>query len=436
MGGFAMRRIFVKFNLVVCFLTIVLMKEDGRASWVQMGNLAPSNEYVDLAAGNGNLYVGTNTKGIVLSKDNGATWTSVNNGLPIDTFDTTYYSVKIIAANKSRVFSFLNTGSYNNSLYSSSNNGETWVKINVDSGYVWNFALCDTILFIAKCGLISSCPIQLFSSFDKGLSWQALNTMPSTGDWRYVYVPLPIAMAEGNIFAGICPSGVFLSANDGVSWQPVNYGLSSLLVSSLAASGANLFAGTQNGNVFVSANNGASWQKADTGLPIFSFALSGFHGRNFVVAGDNVFACSDSGVYLTSTKKYRWTPVNTGLKQQVIDLALQGDYLFALTDGDGIWRRPLSEMQIGVIQGFSKMPNSFGFDIRNNAINFVLPRETFVSLNIYDLKGKLMYAVLNKMQSAGSYSLPFKIASFSSGNYLVCIKAGKLASNRRIAIVR
>src|SRR3972149_6708789 len=53
-----------------------------------------------------------------------------------------------------------------------------------------------------------------------------------------------------NIFTGTQNGGVYLSTNNGASWTPVNSGLTTLYIYTLAVSGANLYAGTDGGVFF------------------------------------------------------------------------------------------------------------------------------------------------------------------------------------------
>jgi hypothetical protein len=434
-----MQKKFIGCKFIICFLTVIFMNQITEAAWEQAGNPA-TGDVTGLVACNGNLFLGTRTKGVLISKNNGTSWTSASYTLPIDTSVNLYFPVTSLASNKSELFAHVDTGGYlRRYLYSSSNNGNSWTRIGIGQGYMWNYGLCDSALYIAKCLVQISCPIQLSQSCDNGLSWQALNTIPTGIDPRFSYFPMPIAMIGGNIFAGFSPAGVFLSVDNGMTWQPANYGLSDLTVYSMIAFGSKLFVATSDNSAFISENSGASWKKADSGLaPYTSYTTPTNRGRQFAAMGENVFACSDSGVYLAERIGSRWVWKNMNFVAQVFDLAISNGYLFALTFSDGVWRRLLSEMPLATLQKYSEKSNGFSYDIRNsNVLTFTIPQEAFVSLTIYDLRGKLVLAAVNKAQPAGSYSVALeKAVGLSSGNYLMIIKAGKFMVHRRIAIVR
>lgn len=75
------------------------------------------------------------------------------------------------------------------------------------------------------------------------------------------------AVIEPNLFVGTRYGGVFYSSNNGANWIAANSGLSDRNVFSLVASGDNLYAGTSTG-VFISKNRGNTWDSISINLPI------------------------------------------------------------------------------------------------------------------------------------------------------------------------
>src|SRR5438552_2084958 len=78
------------------------------------------------------------------------------------------------------------------------------------------------------------------------------------------------------------------------------------LINALAADGNNIYAGTGNG-VFLSANNGQTWTEANNGMqrkPVSSLEVN----------GTSIFAgTSGQGIYLSTNSGTTWTPKNIGL---------------------------------------------------------------------------------------------------------------------------
>jgi Secretion system C-terminal sorting domain len=134
------------------------------------------------------IFAGTDGGGVVLSIDNGTTWTAVNFGL------TDLY-LRALWVSGSNLFAGSSHG-----VYVSSNNGTSWTK--------------------ASTGLPNTTDIRAFEQYGT------------------------------NLYAGNYSDGVYISANNGTSWTVDTIGLRSLSVRSLAVSGTNLFAGTGTGIVY------------------------------------------------------------------------------------------------------------------------------------------------------------------------------------------
>lgn len=265
-----------------------------------------------------NVFIGT-WSGVLLSTNNGSTWTQMNNGL-------TNIRVESLAISGGNIFAGTGDG-----VFLSNNNGTSWTAINI--GFT-NFLV--TALAVNGSNIFMGTWIHgVYLSTNNGSSWTAVNTgLTDT-------VVNALAISGSNIFAGT-NGGVFLSTNNGNSWTAVNTGLTNLQVESLAISGTNIFAGTATGGVFLSTNNGSSWSAMNTGLTatwITSLAIS----------GSNIFSGTYSGVFLSTNNGGTWTAVNSGLADvDISSLAVSGTNIFATTyskkvylssNNGGIWNR-------------------------------------------------------------------------------------------------
>jgi Secretion system C-terminal sorting domain len=69
-------------------------------------------------------------------------------------------------------------------------------------------------------------------------------------------------------------------------------------------------------------------------------------------------------------------------------------------------------------------------------INYQLPMFNFVSLKVYDVLGNEVAILVNQKQSAGSYSVEFDGANFSSGKYFYKITVGEFSDVKRMILVK
>jgi len=95
-------------------------------------------------------------------------------------------------------------------------------------------------------------------------------------------------------------------------------------VQSLVANGNNIFAGTR-GGVYLSTNKGLSWTAVNTGLPFRSVYGTGVFALG--VYDKNIMASTSNGLFLSSDNGTSWTSL--GCSPAVIALAMNGDNIFA-----------------------------------------------------------------------------------------------------------
>jgi len=69
-------------------------------------------------------------------------------------------------------------------------------------------------------------------------------------------------------------------------------------------------------------------------------------------------------------------------------------------------------------------------------ISYSIPEESFVSLKIYDLKGREMKSLVDEVKSAGIYKIAFDASGLSSGVYFYRIDAGKYTQTKKFVLLK
>ncbi|MFA7359519.1 MAG: T9SS type A sorting domain-containing protein [Candidatus Kapaibacterium sp.] len=69
-------------------------------------------------------------------------------------------------------------------------------------------------------------------------------------------------------------------------------------------------------------------------------------------------------------------------------------------------------------------------------IGYRLPKNSFVSINIYDLTGRHMLTLVNENKPAGTHEISFNASSFSSGVYFYVLKAGDFTQARKLVFLK
>jgi len=361
-----------------------------------------------IAASGSNLYVGMeNCDDVYTSTNNGDSWV-ISNEIML--------SVWALTVSGSNIFAGTDNG-----VFSSSNNGINWT-ISANNGltyhYVWSLASFGSNLFAGTSA--GSHGGGVFVSTDNGANWTAGNGLS--------YVGYSSIVTDGtNIFAGTESDSIFLSTNNGLNWSCVSNGLPTgyNIIRSLVIQGNNIYAGIEGAGIFLSTNNGANWNAINNGL-ISNYVES------LVNSGSNIFAGiygSGGGVFISTNNGVNWTSINDGLTDDTLisKLAINGTNIYAGTANGNVWKRPLSE-----IIGIDELLNNNNISIYPNPvvdkINIIKQSTNTKNnlLSIYNMQGQLIIR-----RSIMQEKTEINLSELSKGVYIL-----KLINSESTAVVK
>ncbi len=422
--------------------------DDGN-TWIKIG-LGGETVHSALKVSN-NILIGTRDHGIFTSSNNGVTW--INTGV------SSFMSTKAIMV-------------INNTIIAG-NDAQNGVIISRDMGYSFtefnNLNLSNVNCLVRRnndvfAGTTPYIPQRggIYKSTDLG------------GSWDFIGLPNKeihsICFSNTYLFAGSMYDGVFRTSNDGLMWAQVNNGLPSTWIRSLIYFDNKLYAATQVG-LYKSTNDGVSWQlDASQNYPVTSLAT----------LNNRLFAGTENGVYILDTnnnwtqtalsgniyclKTYNskllaggynilsftedngstWTSIRKNNPSQIIyDISFNTDYIFTGNYSDGIWRGLISDiiMEAGE-EGVDKPLN---FSLYQNypnpfnpvtTINYQLPKESFVTIKIFDAIGRVIETLVNKEQPAGNYIINWDGNKYVSGLYYYELIAGEFKEVKKMLLLK
>jgi hypothetical protein len=193
--------------------------------------------------------------GVAKSSDNGATWTTLNTGLP-------YKFNSSLAVDEDVIY----TCDYNKALRST-DNGSTWSEISTLPGFQTITRNGSKLYAGSNNG--GSGFVGIYVSVDEGLSWiQASNTGLDESIQKLVLV--------GNKLFAAADDGVYSTTDDGSTWTKYEPSSGQTIDNAIGLHlvGTSLFIGTPQG-VFLSTDNATSFTNVGGAVigifPIFSF---------------------------------------------------------------------------------------------------------------------------------------------------------------------
>ena len=247
------------------------------------------------------IYVGTTNKGLFKTSDGGVTWNVINTGITTNPITLQYNyvtGVKVDRTNSNIVYA-ANAG---NGIYKSTDGGATWTLNTLAGLSNPGFSGFNSSLMIDPTNnltLYVATSTGLYKSTDGGVSWGPINT----GLTSQLLTSIAIDPTNSqNVYVAISGRGVFKSTNGGANWAAsiTVTGLTSLIMSEIIIDPTNsqtLYAGTAAG-VFKSTDGGASWTAINGGITQTNVAALAIDPTN----SQTVYAgLVGGGVYKTTT---------------------------------------------------------------------------------------------------------------------------------------
>ena len=180
------------------------------------------------ASHNGSI-IGGSGNGIRISSASGNVWTTSNTGLGSNKM------INALLSTGSALFAATPSG-----CYKSTNGGSSWAAANTGLGSteIGCFGMVNSTIFAA-----SNYNNTTFSSSDNGATWTQVNGL-NQGD-------IVGFVTNGNtIYAYGNGNGVFASSDNGVTWTSMNKGLPNLQIRTMVIKGSSLILNAEDGGVY------------------------------------------------------------------------------------------------------------------------------------------------------------------------------------------
>ncbi len=398
---------------------------DAGISWSLIQTLFPVNCVYAIQPIGQNVYAGT-LDGLFKSTDGGKTW--LDPGFP-------HAGIRALAAKADTLY----VGTTSSGVYAyNSRSG-----VVVDSGLAGK-----SVLSLSAIGgrLYAVTTDGEYSSNSGARSWATADTTVTGG-------AINTAMTYQGVTLAGTPGGVYLSGDGGLTWGRADSGLAGANIVSMINDG---------GTVFVAASGGGVWSapysyllsllpsvppllspaKDTTVAPdsvtlkwnpisnVSSYEIEIAYDRSF----DTLFLDSSSVTATSITVRgmlndttYYWR-VRSWISNLAGQWSPSRSFLTGLqTDVEGTSHIPL---KFALAQNY---PNPFN---PSTTISYELSALSHVSLKVYDVLGRLVRTLVNKVERPGDYKVEFNAADLPSGLYFYRLQAGSFSKTMKSMLLK
>ncbi|OGU28893.1 MAG: hypothetical protein A2X67_13750 [Ignavibacteria bacterium GWA2_55_11] len=156
------------------------------------------------------------------------------------------------------------------------------------------------------------------------------------------------------------------------------------------------------------------------------------------------FAGTDGNVFRSTDGGTSWNAVGAGITgNNVYSFARMGSLLFAGTGGAGVWVRPISEMTTSApyFRDHAVSPGTLEQNYPNpfnptTIIQFSLHRDEFVTLDIYDVLGKVVARLVADNLPAGKHKFEWTTHQLPSGVYYSRLRTSTFTQTRKLLLIK
>ena len=402
----------MKYFLFLLSFSITFISTGIKADWLYSSNGLQSGNVISFTVKGNIIFAGVEGSGIFTSTNNGQTW---NQSLQ-------YGNIYSLTANSSAVFAANCIGYLPNisgEIRRSLNDGVSWTTTGFTDLWVKAIAANGNTIFAGT--TFATGGGYLYISTNNGTTWNPV----SIGSGVF-----SLAIEGNTIYAGTYNQGVYRSTNNGLNWNQTS--LNNQYVVSLSCSGNNVYAGTYYDGIYCSTNNGSSWfhPSLSTGKVYCNIS-----NVNYVMMG-TVY-----GVYVSSNLGLNWTQRNEGMgNYDIYSLLIFNNYIYA--GRGGVYRRLLSEI-VGIEPVTNEISSQYSLSQNypnpfnpKTQIDFSLPKECNVRLEIYGLSGAFIGTPFNGYLKAGSYKTEFDGADLSSGVYFYRLSTENYTETKKMLLIK
>ena len=384
---------------------------DDNASWISL--LSSSLEFVGIQSmiHSADKVIASNEAGVYASSDHGNSWYSSATGIGPKVFQMITNSSDIIAASST------------NGLFISKNNGLSWKQ--------FAYELADTgIRSVAAFGeniavrCVSSSGIKY--STDYGTFWYRVISDPA-GSQKDL-----LMTSAGLYFCSIY--GSYLLSLDQTSLQKISESRSVKFFD-------------VNGNIFASRTNQfiMKFDKIDTTWSTTIYNVGTAPIQQIYYQNGKIFTSDNNGLYKSINNDTIWTNISEGIMggNYILSMTSDDTYLFAGDNLGNIWRRQITDLtnvaEINKINMPSKYflyqnyPNPFN---PNTTIQYQLPKDSYVTIRIFDQLGQSINTFVNEIQGAGNHTVDFSANNLSSGVYFYQMVTPRSTQTRKMLLMK
>lgn len=387
---------------------------------------------------NGEIFITSQFGWFAISRDDGLSWTKI----PLDMSENSEYIHYMYVDKQDNLYVIEDF-----KMWVSNDNGNSWILKELPNRFAANLIKLSNGNMIYSAGSWDYRDIKISS--DDGDTWQTAHHFETRS---VINAMIEIDHPDGNYAFVVFGDGKIVVSDDyGYSWWILNENIDPnnwiYIQSFFCDSQSTLYAGTN--NVYRATNGGNSWERMTnytSGDLIHAFCELNdeiFFVRNREYAGVSLAKSSDHG--LTWNEMNAPEPdLHSIISTPEGTLLIVGDYIWRSADLGNTWELSIEGLGLsGIDDPDNTIPRTFELSQNypnpfnpSTSIEYSIPKQSHVTIKVYDLLGREITTLLNEAKPAGNYSVNFDGSGLSSGVYFYRLTTDKFNETKKLLLLK
>jgi photosystem II stability/assembly factor-like uncharacterized protein len=301
-------------------------------------------------------------------------------------------------------------GSYLSAIFKTTTGGKTWTTYDVEEKYsiIGGYFISDSVGWAY--GFVFDVPYPtpreyvLLKTTNGGINWDKIWSSPYESSNGYSFQGINFLYFSDNNNGGYFRNNtndtqsIFEKTTDGgITWSGRHYFYSAVYASCIDSEYNIYTFRYEDSNIVASNNSGAFWGTKSDKFPVFASKL-------IFITKDTAYGLSITGTLYKSTNGGGITSINNISETVPKEFYISQNY-----------------------------PNPFN---PATIINYSIPKESFVTIKVYDFLGREVATLVNEEKSAGEYGVQFNGSKLASGIYFYKITAGSFVQTIKMILMK
>lgn len=284
---------------------------------------------------------------------------------------------------------------------------------------------------------------KLYRRYFQDTVWHSVYNLTIEGNFQSLKARENFAEVYAGGAEGFAGTLLIRTSDKGNTWEYLSSSCPATEVDFWNGSDTTIFI-TDRYKLMRSSDNSKTWSNVFQidSLRIQKISFSS-NGKLFYFVTNNISSTSHVYMFYSEDKGNNWTSFQLPINDNIVGMDVDSEEnIYLGTTNSGVFRlkQPIVKVEEDhrnhLTHDFvlaNNFPNPFN---NSTVIKYSIPKEGFVTLNVYNILGEKVSTLINEFKLSGNYELRFNTEQLASGIYFYKLIMGEFAQTRKMILTK